>query len=128
MTKKLASLALAAFCACSAPAAAINATTADIGKVIGANGNVYATVADATPWEAYAGEDTPVVLNAPNTPTAPTTLPTTVLGQNVVSLFPDGALTDANPTQAIDLITATAAMDLTYRLDPTLAFNSLRGA
>ena len=48
MTKKLASLALAAFCACSAPAAAINATTADIGKVIGANGNVYATVADAT--------------------------------------------------------------------------------
>ena len=48
MTKKLASLALAAFCALSAPAAVINATSADIGKVIGANGNVYATVADAT--------------------------------------------------------------------------------
>ena len=48
MTKKLASLALAAFCALSAPAATINATSADIGKVIGADGNVYATVGAAS--------------------------------------------------------------------------------
>ena len=79
-------------------------------------------------WEAYKGEDTLVSVSALNTPTAPTTLPTTLLGQNVFALFPQDSLTDADPTQAIDLITQTATMDLTVRLDPTLVMHKLETA
>lgn len=89
--------------------------------------NPSATIDDASPYEAYNGEDTLVTVMALNTPTAPQAMPTTVIGQNTFSLFPQGALTDANPKTAIDLITAAATMDMTYRLDPTLVYNSLKG-
>lgn len=90
--------------------------------------NPSATIADATEWEAYNGEDTIVTVTALDVPTAPQAMPTTVIGQNNFSLFPQGALTDANPATAIDLITATATMDVTYRLDPTLAYDNLKAA
>lgn len=89
--------------------------------------NPSATIADATPFEAYNGEDVTVTVNALNTPTAPSTLPTTVFEQNTFSLFPQGSLNDADPMTAIDPITQTATMDMTYRLDPTLVYNSLKG-
>lgn len=86
-----------------------------------------ATVDDKTAYETYNGEDTLVTVTALDTPTAPATMPTTALGQNIISLFPQGSLSDANPTSAIDLITAEATMDVTYRLDPTLVYESLKG-
>ena len=84
--------------------------------------NPSATAADATAFEPYAGVEYAVPITALNTPTAPTATVTTALGQNVFALIP------ASLPAVGSSFSATATMDLRARLDPTLVYDSLRGA
>ena len=105
------------------PSARQNGVAMYSGNKIASDVNIQIEVgATETDYEAYTQEDTTVTVTALNAPTAPTTLPTTALGENVFALFPTGALD--NDTA----ISVTATMDLTVRLDPTLAYNSIKAA
>ncbi|MBR2365903.1 MAG: hypothetical protein IKC50_02945 [Oscillospiraceae bacterium] len=65
-------------------------------------------------YEAYTETLHSIAVASLDTPTAPETLPSTALGQNTFMI------------ERADGI--TAAMDVTYRVDPTLAFDKLQAA